>query len=59
MDGEVVGVARVEAGDVAVLRVPEGVPLRLDVLPIDGTGLPMLGVPVAAGVAVMVSIGAR
>ena len=58
-NGEVVGVTRTEARHLSVLRAPSGETLRLDVIPLDGTGLPIVGIPVQVGVSVAVSVGAR
>ena len=58
-NGEVVGVTRTEARHLSVLRAPSGETLRLDVIPLDGTGEPIIGIPVKVGVSVAVSVGAQ
>ena len=58
-NGEIVGVTRTEARHLSVLRAPSGATLRLDVIPLDGTGEPIVGIPVTVGVSVAVSVGAH
>ncbi|MCB9897029.1 MAG: hypothetical protein H6825_03380 [Planctomycetes bacterium] len=58
-DGSIVDVARARSRHEAVLSGPEGESLRLDVIPLDGAGVPILGIPVEIGVSVAVAIGAR
>ena len=58
-NGEIVGVTRTEARHLSALRAPSGATLRLDVIPLDGTGEPIVGIPVKVGVSVAVSVGAH
>ena len=58
-NGQVVGMSRAETRQVVGLRAPAGETLRLDVIPLDGAGAPIVGIPVQVGVSVAVSVGAH
>lgn len=56
-NGDIVDHARAEVRGVSVLDAPLGEALFLDVLPLDGAGAPVVGIPVVAGAGVSVIVG--
>lgn len=58
-DGTIVDATRARSRLEALLTGPEGESLRLDVIPLDGKGVPILGIPVEIGVSVAVAVGTR
>lgn len=56
VNGDLVDIARAEGRYVTVLHGPLDVMLLLDVLPIDGEAVPVLGIPVTAGAGVSVYV---
>lgn len=56
-NGELVDHARADVRSVVILSGPLDEVLLLDVLPLDGTGVPRIGVPVMVGAGVAIRVG--